>query len=139
MAMESKFENNLPDRLVFQFNNVTLQKEYGLSLIFVYPQWSDAQRGPPPDWDMTPKLNVCKTDDLGEIWKKLTKLDFQKYANLKDSDFEQTPPDMSHCEILNISWEGSQIVSWAKSYMILKPELAAPLREIYSMLHEKNK
>jgi hypothetical protein len=117
----------VPLSLVFQFNHLRLAKQAGTVSLTIEPVWRDAQRAPPPDFELGRRSYRLSAEDFAEFWVELNRIDWPRYARVTEADFETTPPDLRHTEWLAYSVNGQTIASWGEGYKWLRPELRAPL------------
>jgi hypothetical protein len=123
-----------PQTLVFQFNHIKLEKKVDTISLTIEPVWQDAQRGPPPDFELGRRSYRMSTEDFATFWAELNLIDWPRYAHVTDTDFETTPPDMRHSESLHYTVDGLEIASWGEGYKWLRTELRAPLLGLQAWL-----
>lgn len=126
----------LPQSLVFKFDNLRLAKQSDTISLTIEPVWRDAQCGPPPDFEQGKRVLRMSTDDFQRFWAELNAVDLAYYAHVTDADFETTPPDLRHTELLAYSVNGKEIVSWGRDYQWLRAGPREPLLNIQRQLTE---
>lgn len=123
-----------PQLLVFRFNHLRLAKQGDTISLTMDPVWQDAQRAPPPDFELGKRVLRMNAVDFQRFWAELYVMDFAYYAQVTDADFETTPPDLRHTEQLTYAVNGKEIVSWGRDYQWLRAGLRAPLLDIQQQL-----
>jgi hypothetical protein len=126
----------VPDRLAFEFGTVRVAKQGDEITLLAYPQWNDAQRPPPPDFDTGQRTLRLPPDRLARVWQAVRGLDLARYARVTDAGFTPTPPDVQHTERLKVVINGDTRVEWSRGYQMLVPELRAPLAALERELRE---
>lgn len=126
-------------KLVFEFNNVRLEKEGQNITLVIRPVWQDAQTDSPPGFEIKNRTLKLSASEFEKIWLKLGAIDFKHYANLGDTDFVNTPPDMQHVEQLRYQLNGVDVVQWGHSYRFLRKPLREPLMVVQLALQQLDK
>lgn len=116
-----------PQLLVFRFNHLKLARQGNTTSFTIEPVWQDAQRAPPPDFELGRRSYRMSAEDFAAFWSELNLIDWPRYARVTSADFETTPPDMRHTEWLHYSVNGKDIASWGEGDKWLRQELRAPL------------
>ncbi len=129
-----KLGKSTPGNLRFRFNAVQLVKQGSEMTLTVFPVWQDAQLAPPEGFENSIQTYRLSAEDFDALYRELAHLDLDRYAELTDADFEATPPDQHHVEQLHYAVNGTEVVSWSRSYQWLRPELRAPLLAIQRRL-----
>jgi len=127
------------DKLVFEFNNVRLEKEGEIITLVILPVWQDAQTGSPPGFEIKTRTLKLSASEFEKIWLKLGAIDFKHYATLGNTDFVKTPPDMQHVEQLRYQLNGIDVVQWVHSYRFLRKTLREPLMAVQQALQQLDK
>jgi hypothetical protein len=125
---------SVPNNLLFEFASVRLVKQHNDITLTVLPVWNDAQRAPPAGFAQGQRSYRLSAMQFSELWREIDLVDFAHYAQLSDTDFSPTPPDMQHSEQLRYVLNDREVVQWSRAYQYLRPVLREPLVQLEHQL-----
>ncbi len=96
--------------------------------------WTDSQIAPPADFDEAPYIMLISKKECAAILSQVDEIDWTKYTDLSDADFETTPPGMQHRERLYVKIGDDVKVDWIKDFQKLQPSLREPLEATQQLI-----
>ncbi len=121
--------DTLPEKLIFDYNGVSLFKDGDYISLTVLAVSPNAQREV-ENLDLTPGNVFISRSDFEKIWEDMKSVKWSGYSEPNKKIIEKAPPDINSIARLHLVIDDKSIIDWSRESSVFRKKAAAPLEKI---------